>query len=99
MALYTENLCQHTQNIHEINTAEMKNNLLEINVEAELVQYPSMPNNRPDICITEIYLRNFKLEVSENSSTVSTSRNGIKIFLVGHNHENRIRRNNSSNTF
>ena len=51
-------------------------------------------NKRPDICINEKYISNFKpLTVPGNSNYASITKNGRKILVVGDSHIKRIRRN------
>ena len=51
-------------------------------------------NKRPDVCITEKYISNFKpLTVPGNSNYASITKNGRKILVVGDSHIKRIRRN------
>ena len=48
---------------------------------------------RPDICITENYIRNFTLvTIPGNSNYASISKSGCKILVVGDSHVKRIRR-------
>ena len=48
---------------------------------------------RPDICVTENYIKNFTpVTIPGNSNYASISKNGRKILVVGDSHVKRIRR-------
>ena len=61
-------------------------------------KYPTVPNNRPNMCLMENYRRDFKPVVSANSSYASSVRNDEnEISVVGDSHVKRIGKNDFGN--